>query len=1001
MEPTHIQIRGAREHNLKGVDVDLPRRALVVITGVSGSGKSSLAFDTVYQEGQRRFMESLSSYARQFLGQMERPKVDSVEGISPTLSIDQKTVNRNPRSTVGTVTEILDHLRLLYARLGTPRCPICFTTVARLGLEQVVDSILASAADERVIVLGPIIRERKGEYKKELEQLKVDGWTRARVDGAMVELDSPPSLARYEKHTIEVVVDRLKVDAADRTRLAEAVETASRLGGGTLVVARADGGDDMSYATSRACPNHPEISIPELEPRLFSFNAPQGACQGCNGLGMLAAFDEDLVIDREATGIECVTAFGDGGRIPFAAFDTKDLKTILDLIGAPKGPVRTWPEVTRKRLIYGDLSLQWTQRVERDGRVETRVRPWRGVIPLLEEVWKWAPGFPTLERLRSHHACAECGGKRLNPIAREVMFRDRRIWELTALPVGEALRFFEGLTLGGAELQIGDQILNEIRGRLGFLHEVGLDYLSIDRPANTLSGGEAQRIRLAAQIGSALQGVTYVLDEPSIGLHPRDNRRLLGALAALRDRGNTVIVVEHDAETILAADWVVDVGPEAGRNGGKILASGPPEIIAHASDGPTARWLRGESFLPIPTERRAPSSWLTVKNATANNLVGLDAQFPLGVLCAVTGVSGSGKSTLVFDVLMEGVQNALNKRATPNLEGAGELLQLIELSQSPIGRTPRSNPATYVGAFDLIRDLFAATPESKARGYKKGRFSFNVKGGRCEACEGAGVKTVELQFLPSVEVPCEICAGKRFNAETLEIVWRGKTIADVLAMTVAEAYENYEAIPRLKRILGAMKEVGLGYLPIGQPSTTVSGGEAQRIKIATELQRPSTGKTLYLLDEPTTGLHFDDVARLVAALQRLVNAGNSVIVVEHHTDLIRCADWLVDMGPEGGSGGGRVVGEGTPEAVARLDTPTGRVLASLPEMGAAMVVADGLPRFQAYSAGSGMLRIRGARAHNLRGVDVDIPHGKTTVITGPSGSGKTSLAFDKIGRAHV
>jgi excinuclease ABC subunit A len=976
----------------------------VVITGVSGSGKSSLAFDTIYQEGQRRFMESLSAYARQFLGQMERPKFDSLEGISPTLSIDQKTVNRNPRSTVGTVTEILDHLRLLFARLGTPHCPECGTEVSRLGIDQVVDRILDSAAGERAVVLAPVIRERKGEYRKELDQLRVDGWTRARVDGAMIDLAEPPALARYEKHTIEVVVDRLKVDRADRGRLAEACETAARLAGGSLVVQlpdRENGHSEVAFATARACPNHPEVAIPELEPRLFSFNAPQGACIRCNGLGALEAFAPDRVIDGGRPGSDCVMAFTSDGKIPFAWFDRADLQVVLKALGAsPSKLVSQWPASHRQRLLYGDSSTKWTQHTDKNGRHEVRTRPWKGLIPMLEEIWRWAPGFPSLERLRHKEDCPDCHGHRLNPIAREVTFHGRKIWELAHLTVGEADSFFAGLRLVGPEQAIGEQILHEIRGRLSFLREVGLQYLSLDRSSATLSGGEAQRIRLAAQVGSALEGVTYVLDEPSIGLHARDNRRLLGALATLRDRGNTVIVVEHDAETILAADWVVDVGPEAGRNGGKILASGPPGQVA-ASEGPTGRWLRGEVALG-EGRRRIPERWLEVKGARANNLRGIDARFPLGVLCAVTGVSGSGKSSLVFEVLMDAVEGHLEKRRSLTcdaLVGAEAIDKLVELSQQPIGRTPRSNPATYVGAFDLIRDLFAATPESKARAYKKGRFSFNVTGGRCEACQGAGVKTVELQFLPSVEVPCEVCGGKRFNAETLEITWKGKTISDVLAMTVDEAFDTFQAIPKLKRILGTLRDVGLGYLPLGQPSTTVSGGEAQRIKIATELQRPATGHTLYLLDEPTTGLHFSDVARLVAALQRLVDEGNSVIVVEHHTDVILCADHVVDLGPEGGEAGGKVIGQGPPAAIARLDSPTGRVLAALTAGEAPVAQLVAAERIIPYATGptrAGELRVTGARVHNLRGLDVAIPHGKLTVITGPSGSGKTSLAFDTL-----
>jgi len=1007
-EPTHISVRGAREHNLKNVDIDVPRHSLVVFTGVSGSGKSSLAYDTIYKEGQRRFMESLSAYARQFLGDMARPQVESVDGVSPTLSIDQKTVNRNPRSTVGTITEIYDHLRLLLARLGTPRCPLCETAISKLSSEQVIDRLVAECSGERALVLGPMIKDRKGEYRKELAELLRDGWIRARVDGDLIELADPPTLARYEKHTIEVVVDRLRIDVGDRTRLTEAVEMAVTIGGGTLTLFfpdREDGhGADLTFSTERGCPNHPEVAIPELEPRLFSFNAPQGACAKCNGLGIIAQFDQDLVVDQSRRVADSYSAFNSEGRLPFAHFDRAALKRVAKLLGAPVAKkVADWPEGVRRRLIDGDPGLTYTIKVDRHGRKDTRERPWRGLMPMVRNVWKYT-SFPPLEKFRVKRTCEDCQGERLNPIARAVIFRDRNITWFSSMTVADAHDFFASLKLKKVEREIGQQLVDEIRERIDFLHEVGLEYLTLDRSAATLSGGEAQRIRLAAQVGSALQGVTYVLDEPSIGLHPRDNRRLLQALRRLRDRGNSVLVVEHDAETIEAADFVVDVGPGAGRQGGHIVASGTPRQFIRSKKSLTAQYLRGERRIEIPETRRKWKKKVGVRGARANNLKDIDVDFPLEVLNVVTGVSGSGKSSLVFMALEASLRAALKDESPVHCDkivGAKHIDKVIRISQTPIGRTPRSNPATYTKAFDPIRGLFAQTSEARARGYKKGRFSFNVVGGRCEECQGAGVKTVEMQFLPSVMVQCEVCRGRRFNAETLEITWRGKTIHDILEMTVAEAFEFFANIPKLKRILGTMVDVGLGYVPVGQPSTTLSGGEAQRVKLATELHRPATGRTLYLLDEPTTGLHFEDVAKLLGALQRLVDAGNTVLIVEHHTDIVKCADWVTDMGLEGGTGGGELVGWGTPEALAALDTPTGRVLAELPEFKVASPLAAE-PALVAPRRRKGRrkradtLALKGARKHNLRDVDVTIPHGKMTVITGVSGSGKTSLAFDTI-----
>ena len=1003
--PTQITIRGACEHNLDNIDVDLPRNALVVFTGVSGSGKSSLAFDTIYQEGQRRFMESLSSYARQFLGQMERPRVERVDGVSPTLSIDQKTVNRNPRSTVGTVTDLYDHLRLLMARLGTPHCPVCGTEVSRLAVDQVVDDLIDTCAGQRALVLGPVVRDRKGEYRKEMADLLQDGWLRARIDGVMVELSEPPTLARYEKHTLEVVVDRLRIDGSDRDRLAEALETASRLGLGTLGLHFPDGGDDRVYSTERGCPNHPQVSIPELEPRLFSFNAPQGACGGCNGLGVIEAFDVDLVVDRNQKGSDCYQCFNADDKLPFAHFNRGQFDQVLGALKAPKRKkVADWPLALQERLIFGDPELILKLEIDRGARTEVRERPWRGLLPMVEMVWKYT-GHTPLEKFRERRTCEDCGGLRLNPVAQAVTFRGRPITDFSGMSVAQAHDFFAELVLDDTERDVGEQLLVEIRERLSFLYRVGLTYLTLDRSAASLSGGEAQRIRLAAQVGSALEGVTYVLDEPSIGLHSRDNRRLLDALIRLRDRGNSVLVVEHDEETILAADWVVDIGPGAGREGGRLMASGPPAELMRSAESVTAAWLRGDRVIDLPKRRDTAGSKLSIIGARVNNLQGVDVDVPLGTLTVVTGVSGSGKSSFVFEALEKSwrsIDGGGGPVCCDQILGADQIDKLIRISQTPIGRTPRSNPATYTKVFDTIRTLFAAAPESKARAYKKGRFSFNVSGGRCEDCQGAGVKVVEMQFLPSVTVGCETCQGRRFNAETLEITWRSKTIYDVLQMTVAEAAEFFERVPKVKRILGTMVEVGLGYVPLGQPSTTLSGGEAQRVKLATELHRPATGNTLYLLDEPTTGLHFEDVAKLLAALQRLVDAGNTVLVIEHHSDLIKCADHLIDMGPEGGDGGGQLIGFGTPEDIAQLDTPTGHVLAGLSQIRDRLklpaLAAEAVLQYHPAAARTGpsQISIRGARKHNLRSVDVDLPHNKISVITGVSGSGKSSLAFDTL-----
>ncbi|MCB9679881.1 MAG: excinuclease ABC subunit UvrA [Alphaproteobacteria bacterium] len=996
-DPSHIVVRSARTHNLRGIDLDIPRNQLVVFTGVSGSGKSSLVFDTVFKEGQRRFTESLSAYARQFLGQLERPDVDAVEGVSPTLSIDQKTVNRNPRSTVGTITEIFDHLRLLLARLGTPHCPLCDTPISRLGVDQVVDTVIAWGGGRRVQVLAPVIKARKGEYRKEMADLARDGWLRARVDGTMCRLDDPPELDRYVKHTLEVVVDRLVPSPSDHARLSEAVEQALAMGEQTVTVLVDD--EERTFSTARACPNHPDQSVPELEPRLFSFNSPEGACPTCNGLGVLQAFEPRLMLDEDQPLATAFKVFNDDGKVPFGRLNRAALLEVGAQLGVEAdAPVGTWPKAARQQLLWGDPDVTW-EHTGRDGRVRTY--PWLGLVPSMERVWHFTK-FPGFDKYRSSTVCPDCQGSRLNPIARAVRFRDAGIHELAGMTVGQAHAFFADVSLDGDEREIGALLVQEIGDRLAFLAEVGLGYLSLSRSAATLSGGESQRIRLASQVGSGLQGVTYVLDEPSIGLHPRDNQRLIQAIARLRDRGNSVLVVEHDEETILAADWVVEIGPGAGREGGFVTAEGTPGAFV-GSDCLTARYLRREEVIPMPATRRAGSGdHLVVRGAFENNLRDVDVRFPLGTLTVITGVSGSGKSSLTFQVLEASLTGMVAGTGGPvgcrGLDGVGHVDKVVRINQRPIGRTPRSNPATYTGAMDLLRDLFAQTEEARARGYTKSRFSFNVKGGRCEDCEGAGVKTIEMQFLPDVEVPCETCGGRRFNRETLDVTWHGLDIAQVLDLTLGEALERFGAVPKLARILQTLVDVGLEYVALGQPSTTLSGGEAQRVKLASELHRPATGSTVYLLDEPTTGLHVHDVRKLLHALQRLVDAGNTVLVVEHHTDVIKCADHVLDLGPEGGDGGGTLVGAGTPEDIAAMDTPTGRALAGLPEFrGTAPVVAEAAPPpLQVRTSTPRAIRVEGARKHNLQDIDVQIPHHTLTVITGPSGSGKTSLAFDTI-----
>jgi excinuclease ABC subunit A len=994
-----LHVKGAREHNLKNVDLSIPRDALVVFTGLSGSGKSSLAFDTIYQEGQRRFMESLSAYARQFLGKMEKPKVDAVEGLSPTLSIDQKTVSKNPRSTVGTITEILDHLRLLMARLGTPHCPECDAIISALSPIQIADSMLSVGDGQRMMILAPIVRERKGEYRKELAALREDGWVRVRVDGAVRRLEEEIVLGRYEKHTIEVVVDRTRAVPEERYRIIEGAERALKMAKGvvTALVESSEGFAHHTWSADRACVNHPKVAVPELEPRFFSFNAPQGACATCNGLGALETFEISLIVDENQRIPECVRVFGESGKIPFTSITTEIFKDIAKRAGANLR--KKWkdqsPEVIDCLLTGSGPALNYKSEKERGGRKFKDTRAWRGLVPTLTHIYHFTKhrGF---HPFRLHRVCPDCAGARLSRTSLAVRFREQNIHALCALSIADARVFFDGLKLKGKEAQIGDPIVREICERLLFLDKVGLGYLSLDRSAATLSGGEAQRIRLAAQVGSGLQGVTYILDEPSIGLHSRDNQRLLETLGALRDRGNSVLVVEHDEDTMAQADWVVDIGPGAGVEGGQILASCPPAELLK-KDSLTAAYLRGDEAIPVPESRRKGNGkHLKIRGATAHNLQDLDVSIPLGQFVVFTGVSGSGKSTLMHETL----RKALARDQDPakpaplcrDFQGGQWIDKVIVINQSPIGRTPRSNPATYTGLFDGIRKLFSVTPEARIRGYKPGRFSFNVTGGRCEECSGAGVKTIEMQFLADVQVLCESCNGKRFNAETLEVRYRGKSIADVLSMPIREAAEFFVNHRKLKRILETLVRVGMGYVKLGQPSTTLSGGEAQRIKLASELHKPATGQTLYLLDEPTTGLHVHDVRALLASLNQLVDAGNTVLVIEHNTDVMKVADHLIDLGPEGGAGGGQLVGQGTPEEIAKLDTPTGRVLARMREFGARAKPATTLQKAPEAKA----LVIEGARVHNLKGVDICIPRGSFAVITGVSGSGKSSLAFHTI-----
>ena len=998
-----ILVQGAREHNLRGIDVAIPRGSLTTVTGVSGSGKSSLAFDTIFKEGQRRFVESLSAYARQFLGQGEKPRVDHIEGLSPTVSIDQKTVSKNPRSTVGTITEVQDHLRLLFARLGQPHCPEHGTELVSKTPEEVVDRVLEAYEGSTVMVLAPLVKDRKGEYRKELEELLGQGFVRARIDGEVRRLDEPISLERNKRHTIEAVMDRIAVRREKRGRIAEAVEAALRMGRGHMSILAGEVAE--AFSQIQACPLCGTI-VPELEPRFFSYNSPHGACTVCDGLGRAADVDPSLVIPDQDLSIDegAIRPSVKGGWNLRRHLRPEILRQVCDELKIPRDvPWKKLSERRRRLLLFGAGRRKIPISLDYEGkRLKVRTREkrlWEGVIPLLRRLHARRPSR-TLERFMAPSPCPACRGRRLRPEALAVLFRGRSIGDLAAMTVDGLLEFLSGIALEGREKQIGARLFRELVARLRFLSRVGVGYLTLDRSAASLSGGEAQRIRLATQVGSCLRGILYVLDEPSIGLHARDNRRLIETLQGLRDAGNTVLVVEHDEETIEASDHVVDVGPGAGREGGNLVHSGTPAALARNRESLTGAFLAGRETIPLPEKRRPPgAARIVVKGARENNLAGIDVPFPLGLFSVVTGVSGSGKSTLVDTILKRALARRFHGSEDKpgrhlRITGLQHLDKVVEVDQAPIGRTPRSNPATYTKVFDLIRDLFAELPESKVRGYPKGRFSFNVKGGRCEECNGAGVRLVEMHFLPDVEVPCDTCNGRRFNSETLEIHYRGKSISDVLDMTVEEAREFFRNHPKIVRVLDTLHDVGLSYMRLGQPSTTLSGGEAQRVKLARHLHRPPTGRTLYLLDEPTTGLHFLDVRRLIGALQRLVDQGNTVIVIEHNLDVIKCADWIVDLGPEGGAGGGRLIYAGEMEGI--LDCPeshTGRALAA--HLGGR--ARGRRPRRRVRDrALEGGISIKGASLHNLKDVDAEIPAGSLTVVTGPSGSGKTSLAFDTL-----
>ncbi len=930
-----ISIKGAGEHNLKDIDLEIPRDNLVVISGLSGSGKSSLAFDTIYAEGRRRYLESLSAYARRFLGQMEKPDVDFIEGLSPSISIDQKTTSQNPRSTVGTATEIYDYLRLLYAHVGVPHCPNCGQELSTQTAERIIDQVMELEEGSKIYVLAPVVRGRKGEYRDLFQQLEDQGYLRVRVDGRIRELEEDIDLEKYVKHDVEVVVDRLIVKSDVRTRVADSVETALDLAEGNLIV-KVKNGEELSFSEKQACPDC-GISVPELTPRMFSFNSPYGACEECDGLGKKAEVDPDLILDRSLS-------INDGGILPWRKNPGKWRKAILAAFckkqDIPKDvPIGELPEEKVDLLLYGDEEKVSFLYTNRKGQTRRHKRKFKGVIPELEDKYRDSSSNSSRKRIEEYMAklpCPTCEGGRLNRKSLAVTIDDKNIREVTGLSIDEAYEFFTSLQLSRNQELIAGEILEEIKARLGFLLDVGLDYLTLDRDAGTLSGGEAHRIKLATQIGSGLTGVLYILDEPTVGLHQHDVSRLLDTLKDLRDMDNTVIVVEHDRQTIMEADWIIELGPRAGVDGGEVIHEGPPGGLLEAEDSLTGQYLRGEKEIPIPRKRRhAPGQKLWIYGAREHNLKDIDVGIPLGLFNCVTGVSGSGKSTLINDILYRQLERELhNSGAKPGehdrIEGVDNLEKVIEIDQSPIGRTPRSNPATYIKVFRYIRELFAETPEAKTRGYEKGRFSFNRKGGRCEECKGRGAKEIEMHFLPDVTVPCEDCEGKRYNKETLQITYRGKTIADILDMTVEEAMHFFANHGKIKNKLETLMDIGLGYIKLGQPSTTLSGGEAQRIKLARELSRRRQGHTLYLFDEPTTGLHAEDVRKLLEVLHRLVDEENTVVVIEHNPHVVKTADWIIDLGPGGGQHGGELIAEGTPEEISNSEESlTGDVLGGI------------------------------------------------------------------------
>ncbi|MEP6978266.1 MAG: excinuclease ABC subunit UvrA [Thermoleophilia bacterium] len=936
-------VHGAREHNLKDITVRLPRNALICITGLSGSGKSSLAFDTIYAEGQRRYVESLSAYARQFLQMMEKPDVDSIDGLSPAISIDQKTTSRNPRSTVGTVTEVYDYLRLLYARIGHPHCPICGKPIAGQSQEAIVDQILRLPQGTKFTVNAPVVRDRKGEYKDVFEELRQDGFTRVKVDGELHLLEEPPELDKKFKHTIEVVVDRLAMKEDLRTRLAQSVETASALADGLVTIDVVDG-ESMLFSEKFACPDH-GVSLPELQPRIFSFNSPHGACPRCTGLGAQQEIDPDLVVPDPTLSV------GEGALVPWSLGNSSFYESVINAVGERYeiDLDKPWQDLTEEQqnlFLYGTHGERvYVQYRNRMGRRRSYMLAWEGIVSSLQRRYKETDSSTQRERIEeymSFRPCPVCNGARLKPEVLAVTVGGSSIHEFTRMSVSRALEFLDALELTDTEQLIGQRIVKEIRARLTFLDNVGVGYLQLDRAAKTLSGGEAQRLRLATQIGSQLVGVLYILDEPSIGLHQRDNNKLIGTLERLRDLGNTVIVVEHDEQMMREADWLVDMGPGAGEHGGHVVAEGTAAKIERNRKSVTGQFLSGERTIAIPERREEDTGSFWVRGASMHNLKGIDVEFPVGKFVCVTGVSGSGKSTLVNEIVYKALANKLHRmRMKPGEHAACEGIEcydkVIDIDQSPIGRTPRSNPATYTKLFDHIRELYSMTPEAKVRGYKPGRFSFNVRGGRCETCKGDGTIKIEMHFLPDVYVPCETCHGRRYNRETLEVRFKGKSIADVLEMSVEEALQFFAKIPKLRRRLQTLHDVGLDYIKLGQPATTLSGGEAQRVKLSAELSKIATGRTLYILDEPTTGLHFADIEKLLDVLQRLVDNGNTVLVIEHNLDVIKQADWIVDLGPEGGEAGGEIVAIGTPEQVAGVEESfTGQFLRHvLPQKAAA------------------------------------------------------------------